>query len=151
MKWLLRLSAGLIVLVALGAAAFQPVTRYYVRQTRPHWRTAVVTLRPLATIEVGIDATCINAGRPIPGPEARFSGVRQAADDVVRFLAAAEHADPMTVQAGVWALTDKYTGADVQRHLLMRDRRGNTRGAVSDAHLAAARRLLDELGIAHHL
>jgi len=57
----------------------------------------------------------------------------------------------MTVQAGVWTLTDSYSGDDVKNHLYVQDQQGNRRQAVSDAHIAEAKRILKELGIPNRL
>jgi hypothetical protein len=111
------------------------------------------TLHPTATQSVSIDASCINAGRPIPGADDRFRGVRRVPDTLARFLAhaAANGADAMTVQAGTWTLTDGYSGADVMNHLVVVDPHGNRRQAVNDHHIREARRMLGELGIGNRL
>jgi len=57
----------------------------------------------------------------------------------------------MTVQAGVWALSDGYSGEDVQNHLVVRDQHGNTPRAVSDEHIEQAHELPGKLGIKHRL
>lgn len=109
------------------------------------------TLYSCSTERIAIKASCINAERPIPGESDHFYGVARVSDDLSRFLAATGDADPMVVQAGVWALTDNYSGHDVQRKLFARDQFGNTRQAVSDAHIAEARRALNRLGIRNRL
>jgi hypothetical protein len=53
--------------------------------------------------------------------------------------------------SAVWALTDQYSGHDVQSRLVVRDRYGNTRQAVRNEDVAEARRVLDRLGIRHRL
>jgi hypothetical protein len=100
---------------------------------------------------VSIEATCINAGRPIPKSSDRFNGVAHAPVQVSRFIEAAEGADPMVIQTGVWALTDNYSAAQVRSHLVAQDRYGSRRPAVSDLQIAEARRILDNLGIRHQL
>ena len=110
-----------------------------------------VTLHPTSTQRVTIDAACINANLPIPGEQDRFYGVRRVSDDLARFLEASKRADPMTVQAGVWALTDNYSGSDVKNHLILTDQYGNRRQAVSDRNIEEARRILKELGIRSNL
>jgi hypothetical protein len=110
-----------------------------------------VTLPPCATQNVAINATCINADLPVPRGDARFRGVKRVPKDVARFLEASQRADPMAVQAGVWALTNHYSRDKVQSTLLVRDRYGNTHRAVSDAHISEAKRILDELGIRNRL
>ena len=84
------------------------------------------TLFPCSTKNVSINASCINAGRPIPTEKNRFYGVRRVSDNLARFLDATQNADPMVVQAGVWALTDNYTGYDIRTRLVARDQYGNT-------------------------
>lgn len=110
-----------------------------------------LTLDPTSTQQVTIEATCINANLPIPGERDRFHGVRRVPDDLARFLTATKGADPMTVQAGVWALTDHYSGEQVKHHLIATDEHGNRRAAVSDRQLEEARRILDKLSIPHRL
>jgi len=109
------------------------------------------TLWPCRTQRLGIEASCINASRPIPGQSDRFYGVARVSDDLARFLEATQDTDPMVVQAGVWAITDGYSAHDVQARLVAHDQYGNTRQAVSDAQVAEARRILDRLGISHKL
>jgi len=109
------------------------------------------TLSPCSKLNFEIQAACINANSPIPGKSDRFYGVARVSDDVARFLEATSNADPMVVQAGVWALTDGYSGHDVQTKLFSQDQFGNRRPAVSDAQIAEARRILNRLGIRHHL
>ena len=109
------------------------------------------TLWPCSTQHLGIQASCINANRPIPGQSDRFYGVARVSDDLARFLEATQDTDPMVVQAGVWAITDGYSAHDVQTRLVAHDQYGNTRQAVSDAQIAEARRILDRLGINHKL
>ena len=98
-----------------------------------------------------MDAACINANLPIPGKSDRFYGVRRVSDNLARFLEASRGADSMTVQAGVWTLTDSYSGDDVKNHLYVQDQQGNRRQAVSDEHIADAKRILRELGIPNRL
>ncbi len=109
------------------------------------------TLWPCRTQHLGIQASCINASRPIPGQSDRFYGVARVSDDLARFLEATQDTDPMVIQAGVWAITDGYSARDVQTRLVARDQHGNNRQAVSDAQIAEARRILDRLGISHKL
>jgi hypothetical protein len=111
----------------------------------------VTTLLPLSSQQVFIDASCINASRPIPGDTDVFSGVERISGDLARFLLAAGDAGPMVVQAGVWALTDGYTGYSVKTRLVARDQNGNTRPAVTDSEIVEARRILKSLGIRNNL
>jgi hypothetical protein len=110
-----------------------------------------VTLAAGSRSRIAIDAACINAARAIPNSQASFSGVSRTSDDIARFLEAAGGADAMVVQTGVWALTDAYTADQIKRHLLSRDRLGNVREVVTDAHVRQARQILDDLRIRHHL
>jgi hypothetical protein len=110
-----------------------------------------VTLYPASSQQVSINAACINANLPIPGEKDRFYGVRRVSDDLSRFLEASKGSDPMTVQAGVWALTDNYSGVDVKNHLILQDQYGNRRQAVTDENIVEARRILKDLGIRSRL
>lgn len=98
-----------------------------------------------------VAAACINADRPIPGEADRFRRVKQLSGNVARFLEAAKSVHPMAVQAGVWAITDGYSKADVQSRLIARSSLGATGPAVSDAQVAEAARILDALGVRHRL
>jgi hypothetical protein len=108
-------------------------------------------LGPSSTRSVAVDAACINAARAVPGKNHGFSGVRRVSDDLARFLEASRNASPMAVQAGVWSLTDGYTGAQVQAYLWSTDQHGNRRQAVSGADISEARRILNSLRIQHNL
>lgn len=114
-------------------------------------REYTFTLYPTSVQNVAIDAACINADRPIPHKDNRFRGVRRVSDDLARFLEASTGADPMTVQAGIWALTDNYSGEDVKNHLYVQDSDGNRRQAVSERNVAEARQILARLGIRSRL
>lgn len=74
-------------------------------------------LDPMETEYIDVPASCINASLPIPGGEDDFYGVGRVSKNLARFLQAAEDESAMTVQAGVWAITDGYTGSQVQQHL----------------------------------
>jgi hypothetical protein len=104
-----------------------------------------------AKVHVEVLASCINANCPIPDKKDRFKGVAKGSKDLIRFLGAAEDEHPMTIQAGVWAITDSYTKADVQRKLFVRDQYGRTWVAISDEQVARAKYILDELGIGNYL
>ena len=106
-----------------------------------------VSLYPNSTARVTIDAACINANLPIPGERDRFSGVNRVSNDLTQFLIASTNADRMTVQAGVWAITDNYTGEAVKAHLVSVDQYGNRHQAVSDRHIDEARRILRKIGV----
>lgn len=123
-----------------------------------------LVLQPLATARIHVPAACINAALPIPATEDRFDGVAQVPADLRRFLEAAENEDTMTVQAGVWALTDNYDRERIQAHLRMRQtyshrdsssRAGTTAfdngPAISARQIDHAKAILDRLGIHHRL
>lgn len=82
--------------------------------TREEYR---FTLSPLGTDFLRIAASCINANKKIPGDQHRFRGVASASENLTKFLKAAEEEDAMVVQAGVWAITDRYTGTQVMQRL----------------------------------
>jgi hypothetical protein len=77
--------------------------------------------------------------------------VAKVKKELIRFLETAKDEEPMVVQAGVWAITDGYTKADVQRKLFVRDQYGRTWVAVSNHQVARAKRILDKLGIRNYL
>lgn len=109
------------------------------------------TLEPGGRHLMSIEASCLDAGRPIPGSADRFDGVRAAPAGVKRFVDAAQDADPMVVQAGVWALTDGYSASDVQRRLEQHDRWGRRVSAVSTSQIDQARRILEQLALPSRL
>jgi hypothetical protein len=124
-------------------------------------------LGAMDTRHISVPASCINANLAIPRESDAFRGVAKVSKNLSRFLEAAQGEDPMTVQAGVWAITDGYTGAQVQQHL--RIRRSSARGAigglrspldqfgsdggsaVSDSNIRRAREILRGLGIRTNL
>lgn len=101
--------------------------------------------------QVAIDATCINAGLPIPEEKNHFYGVKKVSDELIWFIFFSNNLNSMAVQAGVWALTDNYSAADVKERLVLRDRSGNTQRAISDEDIDSAAQMLDSLGIKHSL
>lgn len=109
------------------------------------------TLEPRASLVFAVAVCCANAERAIPKDTDRFRALRPASDDLRRFLERSRDADPLVAQAGVWALTDYYTGEQVKSRLVTEDSYGNTRQAISDAHVSQARWILDNLGIRHRL
>ena len=102
------------------------------------------TLQELSLYSCRIPAVCVNAGKPIPNDKNAFFSVSPSPADLTRFLQSSAEEDPMVAQAGVWALTDKYTSRQVQSRLM----RGGS-PAVSDQHIRKAKDILDELGIPH--
>src|SRR5205085_809517 len=108
-------------------------------------------LPPRGEATITVEASCINAALPIPRNRHRFTGVKRVPDDLARFLRATQHESAMTVQAGVWALTDGYSANDVQARLRIPGGGGRTRSAVTDEDIRNARRILDQLNIDHGL
>jgi len=74
-------------------------------------------LGPMSTEEISVAASCINARLAIPKDSDGFYGVSRVSTKLRRFLEAAAGEDPMTVQAGVWAITDGYSASQIQGHL----------------------------------
>lgn len=109
------------------------------------------TLYPCSSEQLGINAACINADRPIPGKGDRFYGVARVSDEVARFLEVSKSEDPMVIQAGVWTLTDKYSRYDVINHLISKDNSGNTWHPVTHEHCDKAKAILEQIGIPHQL
>jgi hypothetical protein len=126
-------------------------------------RTCRFELGPSGAERVFVPATCINAGLAIPGDTDRFGGVRRTSASLRAFFDLAQNEDAMVVQAGAWAITDGYSKAQVQAHL--RSRRvstvygipvpgvqGSDQGpAISDAQIARAKAILDQLGVRNRL
>jgi hypothetical protein len=109
------------------------------------------TLEPNGSQTFSMRAACVNASRPIPGDTDHFRGVYRVSPMLAKFLEHAISLSPMARQAGVWALTDNYSAGDVQSHLVARDHLGNQRPAVSLTDIAAARKVLDDIGASHRL
>jgi len=109
------------------------------------------SIEPHKDATVRVQASCINAGRPVPGETDRFQGVASVPASVMRFLETAVNEDPMVIQAGVWALTDGYSGEDVENRLSILAADGQKRQAISAFQVAIAKRILDGLGLANRL
>jgi len=107
----------------------------------------VVTLKPKESEVFEFYASCMNAERPIPGGNDRFSGIGRAPDRLTRFLEAATRADELTVQAGVWVLTDNYSPSQIKRRLTIRGKDGIAHAAIEDKNIAEALQLLKGLGL----
>lgn len=88
------------------------------------------TLPPQDTKRINVPASCINAELPIPSEEDMFHGVAKVSDQLVRFLENARGEDAMVVQAGVWALTDGYSGYQIQNKLVAQTPSGHRHSAV---------------------
>jgi len=118
-------------------------------------------LDPWATKHISIAASCINAGCAIPQSNHTFKGVARVPEVLSKFLQAAAGEDAMTIQAGVWAITDDYSRDDIKRRLR---KRWTSRGAsaatsvsfddgpaISDANIDRAKELLDRLLIPNRI
>ncbi|VAX09271.1 hypothetical protein MNBD_GAMMA26-360 [hydrothermal vent metagenome] len=108
-------------------------------------------LNPLNGQHIEVKATCINASRPIPSATDSFEGLGVTSKKVRRFLQKAHGEDSMTIQAGVWACTDNFSGDQIKKHLISSDTQGNRFSAVSDGNIQRARSILDELNISTNL
>lgn len=100
---------------------------------------------------VNIRAACINAARPVPKRTDFFGGAGQVPSEVARFLGASLGEDQWVIQAGVWALTDRYTRQDAIGRLKSTDEGGVTTHPISEHHCTRAKAILDSLGIRHYL
>lgn len=112
-------------------------------------RTEVMFRLPaLCPESVEVPATCINAVRPIPQQKDRFERIEMVQGNLVRFLTAAAGRHAMVVQAGAWAISDGYTAAQLQARLQRTGPDGWREPAISRAHIAEAKTILLDLGIA---
>ncbi|MCB1144642.1 MAG: hypothetical protein KDK54_20475 [Leptospiraceae bacterium] len=114
-------------------------------------RESSFKLYPMDNEKRTLQTSCINATLEIPREMNYFDGVRMTHPDLVRFLEKAEFKDPMTVQAGVWAISDDFTAFDIKNRLSSVDDYGNYSQSISDDHIEEARGILDELRIPHRL
>jgi hypothetical protein len=118
-------------------------------------------LEPWATKHISVGASCINAGRAIPQSNHTFKGVARVPEVLSKFLQAAAGEDAMTIQAGVWAITDDYSPDDIKRRLRKRWTSGGASAAtsvslddgpaISDDNIDRAKELLDRLRIPNRL
>ena len=120
-----------------------------------------------ATQQITIAASCMDADLRIPASGDRFSAVARAPEELCRFLEAALDADEdaMTIQAGVWAVSNHYSRERIQIRLRKRDSAEPTRRrspsltdtkqddgpAITDEQIDRAKALLDKLDIPHPL
>jgi hypothetical protein len=118
------------------------------------------TLDPLEIQNIKIPASCINANLPIPNEKDSFNGVAKVSDQLTKFLIAAEGEDAMTIQAGVWAITDGYTASQIKQRLrITRTYRygsmpfhpSNSESAISDLNIIRAKEVLIKVGIRTNL
>ena len=98
-----------------------------------------------------VNATCLNAERPIPGNDDHFRGVKRVSPQVKRFLEASDGYPAMSVQAGVWSLTDNLDRAAIRDRLYSVTSSGTGGSSISESDMDTAARLLDQLGIASPL
>ncbi|MCH9672132.1 MAG: hypothetical protein K0U93_11855 [Gammaproteobacteria bacterium] len=103
----------------------------------------VVRLKPNGTRYLTLRVACLNASRPIPGDSDNFRGVKRAPENVERYLHAASAEEPMTIQAGVWMLTDSLSDHELKERLTGVDQDGRSRAGINDHHINAARAALD--------
>jgi hypothetical protein len=118
-------------------------------------------LEPWATKHISVAASCINAGQAIPQSNNTFKGVARVPEVLSKFLQAAAREDAMTIQAGVWAITDDYSPDDIKRRLRWtyggRFRLDDGTAieldcpAISDDKIHRAKELLDRLRIPNRL
>jgi hypothetical protein len=80
-----------------------------------------------------------------------FGRPRRVEGPLHRFLVHAQKLPPAAVQAGIWALTDGCSRADLRRRLVCQDGSGRRQEAISHAAMDQAQALLDELGLDHRL
>lgn len=120
-----------------------------------------------ATQHISVEASCMNAHLRVPNSGDKFAGVARASEELNRFLNAAVREDALTIQAGVWAVTDGY-----DREMLLHRLRSRTvrqeidRGPwqpppsgapahglppITDEQIDRAAVLLSRLGIRHAL
>lgn len=139
-----RVRTTLSVLVSPGTYFVSSGNHQNMVTKLPH----TFTIYPLDTKRFSVEAACINANLPIPGEKDMFYGVRKVSDSLVRFLETSQHEDSMTVQAGVWAITDGFSAYELQHHLYFTDRYGNSRRrAISDENIEQAKKILQQLNI----
>jgi hypothetical protein len=147
-----RVNQPLHVLIPHGTY-FVSVGNYQNMATRKKYK---LSLKPLATHEITVPASCINANLPIPGENDHFSGVARVSKNAARFLEATDNEDAMVIQAGVWAITDNYTREQIKSHLRLRRTyldsfRSEEIPAVSDEQIDKAKIILNRLGISNYL
>jgi len=108
-------------------------------------------LNPNETTHRCIQASCIDAALPIPNSNDAFLEVTTVHDALADFFKATEDEDPMTVQAGVWAISDRLSRLGIKRKLNVTQEDGTVRSAISDLNLDHASRHLNQLSIKHRL
>jgi hypothetical protein len=128
-----------------------PVGTYFTargdHQNMVSTREAVLRLPALATRIATIKVVCVNADRPIPGQADSFGKLRRADADVRRFLQAASSEGAMTIQAGVWAITDRLDRAQLRRRLVQEGVTARPRHSITDHDIECARAILVRLSL----
>lgn len=111
----------------------------------------VLSLKPRSKKTISINAVCINAGKPIPREQDYFCGVDRVPYNLIRFLEATRNEGAMVVQAGVWAITDKYSNAQLKQRIIITDQYGNRQQGIMDKDVKEAKRILKDLNIRSNL
>jgi hypothetical protein len=115
------------------------------------------TISARSHTQLDIPAACINANLPIPNLNDGFGGISRVSDSLLSFLVQSQGEDTMTIQAGVWAITDGYNRSAIQSHLRRRGidqrtlREFDHGSAISEGHIEKAKEILDALGISNKL
>jgi hypothetical protein len=102
--------------------------------------------RARESMEFILQAACLNAHLPVPRRGEKLSKIGLVDRDLKQFLDAAQHDDPMVIQAGVWALTDKLGPLAIQFRL----EKGSwleREVAIKPEHISEAGERLRQLGI----
>ena len=107
----------------------------------------VFALQPLGARFLNVPASCVNAGRPIPGKADAFRGVERVSSPIESFLRESDGYGPMVAQAGVWALEDGYTRSQIKDRLTTVFSDGRSKISISDSDIDCAKGILDRLGI----
>lgn len=110
-----------------------------------------IDLEALSIRRISLGAACINANLPVPNKHNSFNGIARTSRDVARFLEASQKESSMTIQAGVWAVTDGYTREQAKQHLVARTLSGLTTHPITDWNCDRAKAILDKLGIRNRL
>jgi len=109
------------------------------------------SISPYDTSHINVPASCINAELPIPGKDSKFKGVARVNDDLCKFLEATDGYDPMTIQAGVWAITNGYNRYMALNKLSAEDQYGNRTKPITESNVDTAKEILDKLNIKNNL
>jgi len=108
-------------------------------------------LNALESKNIFLPVSCINAHLPIPNNESNFKGVALVSEVLTKFLIESEGEDEMTIQAGVWSITDNLDRESLLTRLFAYDQFGNKQNAISNYHIDIAKKILDKLKIKNNL